>query len=227
MCAQQSDSLYHYLNLTTTGTYNKTEINRSYLFSNSLNYSIKKDRIKSDLQGRWLYGKQQQQLTNNDLYSSFNLNWYKTFQHFNYWLLFNYNSVSSLKVNHQLQYGAGVAYELIHRSYLSFNISDGLINEHGDIYLADTLRTVYQVLRNSLRLQLRINLGDRLQFSSISFLQSSLKDKNDYIFKEASTLSCKLKKWLSLTAKFTYDRMNRTEKENLFMTYGLTFERQF
>jgi hypothetical protein len=224
---QQSDSLYQYLNLTTTGTYNETEISRSYLFSNSLNYSIKKNKIKSDLQARWLFGKEQQQLTNNDLYNSFNLNWYKTFPNFNYWLLFNYNSIFSLKVNSQIQYGVGVAYDLIHRTYLNFNISDGLINEHSDIYLMDTLRTVYQVLRNSLRFQLKINLGDRFRFSSVSFLQSSLRDEDDYILKEESILSYKLKKWLSLTAKFTYDRMNRIGRENLFMTYGLTFEKQF
>jgi hypothetical protein len=220
--AQQPDSLFQYLNLTTTGTYNKTEINRSYLLSNGLNYSIKKNKVKSDLQARWLFGKEQQQLTNNDLYNSFNLNWYKTFPNFNYWLLFNYNSIFSLKVNNQIQYGVGVAYDLIHQANLNFNISDGLIIEHSDIYLVDTLRTVYQVLRNSLRLQLKINFGDRFRFYSVSFLQSSLKDKNDYILKEEGTLSYKMKKWLSLTARFTYDRMNHTGRDNLFMTYGLT-----
>jgi hypothetical protein len=224
---QESDTLYQYLNLTTTGTYNETEINRSYLFSNSLNYRIKKNKIESDLQSRWLFGKEQQQLINNDLYNSFNLNWYKFSPNFNYWLLFNYNNIFSLKVNNQIQYGVGVAYDLIHEADLNFNISDGLINEHSDIYLMDTLRTAYQVLRNSLRLQLKINFGERFRFSSVSFLQSSLKNENDYILKEESILSYKLKKWLSLMARFTYDRMNHIGRENLFMTYGLTFEKHF
>jgi hypothetical protein len=224
---QQSDTLYQYLNLTATGTYNETEINRSYLFSNSLNYSIKKKKIKSDLQSRWLFGKERQQLTNNDLYNSFNLNWYKFSPNFNYWLLFNYNNIFSLKVNNQIQYGVGVAYDLVHQTNFNFNISDGLINEHSDIYLMDTLRTVYQVLRNSLRLQLKINFGERFRFSSVSFLQSSLKNENDYILKEESTLSYMLKKWLSLTTRFTYDRINYIGREDLFITYGLTFERQF
>jgi hypothetical protein len=107
---QLKDSLRQYLNLTTTGTYNKTEISRSYLFSNSLNYNINKKAIKADLQSRWLFGKQQQLLLNNDLYNSFYLNWYNSVPRFNYWLLFNYNSIFSLKINNQLQYGLGVAY---------------------------------------------------------------------------------------------------------------------
>jgi hypothetical protein len=224
--ARQTDTLHQYLNLTTTGTYNQTEITRSYLFSNSLNYSINKKTIKSDLQSRWLFGKQEELLVNNDLYNSLYLNWYNSVPNFNYWLLLNYNSIFSLKINNQLQYGLGVAYNLIHRSSIVLNISDGLIHEYSDIYLVNAERSIYAVFRNSLRLQIRFGLGDRLNVSSVAFLQNSLKDQNDYILKEEGTLSYKLKTWLSLSVKFTYDRMNLTARENIFLTYGLTFERR-
>jgi hypothetical protein len=227
MLAQQNDSLKQHLNITSTGSFNKTDNYNSYIFANSLIYSIKKEKLKTNVQCKWLFGKQQQMLVNNDFSNSFDLNWYKTFPYFNYWLLFNYNKIYSLKVNDQLQYGAGIAYMLIHLKYLSLNISDGVLNDYSNIYLNDTTKTIYQTVRNSFRIQLKIDLNNRLNFISVAYLQNSFSDSNDYIIKEEATFSYKLLKWLSLSSRFTYDRMNRTGRENTFFTYGLTVENYF
>jgi hypothetical protein len=227
LTAQENDSLPHYINFTATGTYNRTDNYDSYLFSNGLNYSIRRKDLRANFNNKWLFGKQQTMLVNNDFSSSFDLNWYKTFPHFNYWLLLNYNRTYSLKINHQLQYGLGVAYNLVHRSWITLNVSDGVINEYSDVYIKDSERTIYQTLRNSFRLQLKVHIGERIRFSSVGFLQSSLRDHNDYILKQETTALFKLRKWLSLTARFTFDRMNHTGRENIFLTYGLTVENHF
>lgn len=225
--AQENDTIVNYLNASSTGTFNKTDDFHSYLFSNSLNYSIKRKAIKANVAGKWLYGKQQNILVNNDFNNSFDLNLYKTFPDFYYWVLVNYNRVYSLKINNQVQYGAGVAYNIVSKPKFVLNLSDGIINDYSDVYVMDTNRVIYQTLRNSARLQVKIKIGERFTFSSISFLQSSLKDHNDYIIKHETMLLLKLFKWLSLSSRFTYDHVASTRKQNLYLTYGLTIDHYF
>ncbi len=225
--AQKNDSLSYYTNLSTTGNYNRTNQTRSYLFANSLIFAVKKEDIRAHLNTRWLYGKQQGNLSNNDFSNSFDLNLYKTFPGFYYWALLTYNRIYSLKINEQFQAGAGVAYNLIDKKNVRLNISDGILYEYGDIYEMDTVRTFYTIPRNSFRLQFRIEFAERFSFVTIGYFQNSLTSKSDYIIKNENTILIKLKKWLSLNGKFTYDRTNRTNSEALFMTYGLTFEKSF
>lgn len=225
--AQKVDTAHYYTGITTTGTYNKTNAYSSYVFSNNLDLSVKKRNLKAGFHTKWLYGKQQQELVNNDLSTAFNLDLYKTFPHFYYWLLFNYNTAYSLKINNQLQTGLGVAYILFDTENAWLNISDGVLYDYSDIYVKDSVREIYQTPRNSFRLQLKLRMKEKLNFSSVFFLQNSFLDENDYIIRNENTVSYDLKKWLKLSAKCTYDRMNRTAKENLFLTYGLTVELLF
>src|SRR4051812_41171364 len=85
--AQFNDSIRYHLAYTSAGNYNRTNTNSSYLLSNVLNFGTAHHALKSNFQAKWLYGEQQRTLVNNDYSGLFDLNLYKTFPHFYYWLL--------------------------------------------------------------------------------------------------------------------------------------------
>ncbi|MBB5394566.1 DUF481 domain-containing protein [Mucilaginibacter sp. AK015] len=93
--------------------------------------------------------------------------------------------------------------------------------------LANNKRDVYQTYRNSLRLQFRFNISDRVVIDGSNFLQNSMQQQSDYIIRSTTSLSFKLQKWLSLTTSLNYNRLNRTNSENLLFTYGVTAEKWF
>lgn len=224
---QYSDSVFYYAGLISSGTFNKTVDNSSYLINNALKFGLKKKSITLNSNNKWLYGNQDGELTNNDVSSTWDFNLYKTLAHFYYWGLLNYNTSFSLKINQQLMAGIGVAYNVIDKKSLLVNVSDGVLYDFSDINVNDTTREIYGTPRNSFRLQLKWNIGDKLVFSGNGFLQNSLQDGNDYIIKSDLSLSVKLRKWLSLTSTYSYNKMTRTSTENSFLTYGLTIERYF
>jgi hypothetical protein len=225
--AQYSDSLQYYTGYTSTGTFNKTNENNSYLIHNILKLGTRKKDISLNSNSKWLYGKQNDDLTNNDVSSTWDVNLYKTFPHFYYWGLFNYNSTYSLKVNNQVQAGAGVAYNIVDRKSLLINLSDGILYDYSDINTDDTTSQIYDMSRNSFRLQIKWNIKDKLVFNGTGFLQNSLQDENDYIIKSDLSLSVKLKKWLSLTSSYSFNKMSKTNTENSFLTYGIMIEKYF
>src|SRR3954463_6940083 len=102
---------------------------------------------------KWLYGRQDARTVNNDFTAVWELNLYKTFPNFNYWALFVYNRMYSLRINNQLQYGAGVAYNIIHHEKHILNISDGILYDYSDVQLSDSTQDLYGTIRNSLRVQ--------------------------------------------------------------------------
>jgi hypothetical protein len=226
LTAQPKDSVNWYFQYTSSGNYNSTNLYKSYLISNSLKVTVKRSDLKSNLSLNWLFGEQQETIVNKDISTLFDLNLYKTLPHFYYWGLVSYNSLYSLKVNHQLQSGAGAAYIPIDQKTLQVNISEGFLYDYSDVLVQDSIRDIYQTPRNSLRLQLKIWLGQRITFISTGFLQNSLETKNDYIVKGECALSLKLGKWFSINARCTYNRMSRTQKENLFITYGVLIEKK-
>lgn len=211
----------------TNGTYNRTNQFSSYLFSNALKMNIKKSDLRSNFSASWLYGRQQDILVNNDVSGTFDLNLYRYSPRFYYWALLNYISSYSLKVNHQAQGGLGVAYHFIETNNFQLNVSDGLLYDYASLAVADTLNDIYQTPRNSLRVQVKAWLGDRITFIAIGFLQNSLQRADDYIVKSESSLQIRLKKWISVNARFTYNQFSRTRKENLFITYGIILEHRF
>ncbi len=188
---------------------------------------IKRKDIVLNSSNKWLYGEQNNKLTNNDISSVLDFNLYKTFPHFYYWGLLIYNSSYSLRVNNQLQGGLGIAYNVIDKTRLVVNLSDGIIYDYSDINLEDGTREVYGTPRNSFRLHVKWNVKDRLIFSGNGFLQNSLEYSDDYIIKSDASLAIKLKKWLSLTSTFSYNEMSRTKASNLLVTYGITIEKYF
>lgn len=225
--AQFNDSTYYRLNYTSTGSLNKTNDSRAYLLNNALRFGIRKKDISLNSINAWVYGKQNDQLTNNDFSSTLDFNLYKSMPHFFYWGLASYNTSRSLKINNQLLAGAGIAYSIYDRDDAYLNISDGLLFDSSDLLLEGDIRDVYQTTRNSLRVSFRFEIWQRVVFNGSNFYQVSLRDGGDYILKSDLALSLKLNRWLSFTTAYKYNRLSRTNRENSLLSYGLTFERYF
>lgn len=221
--AQFNDSTFYHLRLNAMGSLNETNSGNAYLLNNGLNFGIKKNDIVLNASTNWLYGKQNSQLSNNDFSSTLNFNLYKTIPHFYYWGLLNYTSSFSLKINHQVQAGLGVAYNIVDRPNFNINLSDGILFDTSNL-LADSKYSTY---RNSLRLQYKLNINNLLTFEGSNFIQHSLSDAGDYIVRSSNRLGVKLRSWISLTSTLTYNQMTITQRENLNMTYGLTIDRFF
>lgn len=225
--AQFNDTVTHYVAFMSTGTYNRTNDYSSYVIDNGLKFSIQKKKITMNSNNKWLYGRQDEQLTNNDFTSTWDINLYLWSRRFYCWGLLNYYSAYSLHVNHQAQAGSGLAYVVTDKKIFYLNISDGFIYEYSDVTLEDGVREVYGTPRNSLRLQIRSNIKDVILFNSSGFLQNSLIDSEDYIIKSELSLAIKIRSWLSLDIGFTYNEISKTATNNMFVTYGFMLEKYF
>lgn len=223
---QYNDSVHHYTSFASSGSVNQTNSTRNYLLNNALKLGIRKKKIALNSTTTWIYGEQQKTLSNNDFNSTLDFNIY-TRSKFFYWGLGNYTASYSLKVNSQYQAGAGVAYYVVDKKIVHLNLSDGILYESSDITLSDSTHDKYNTFRNSFRLILRVNVKDMVTFSTTGFLQNSLQDENDYIVKANVALGFRLRKWLMLNTTYTYNRYNRTARENTLISYGLTIERYF
>src|ERR1700761_1994602 len=225
--AQFNDTVNYHIGLVPSGSINRTNDGTTYLLNNLLKFNIKKKDVSLNFTNNWIYGKQNTTLTNNDFSSLLDFNLFKTFPHFFYWGLMNYNTSYSLKINNELLAGAGIAYSFVDTKTSWFNISDGLLYDQSDLILPSNLRDVYHTYRNSLRVSYRFNFKDIFILDGSNFLQSSLDRRTDYIIRSTTNLNLKLKKWMSLTTSLNYARQNRTQSDNLLFTYGLTIEKYF
>lgn len=126
-----------------------------------------------------------------------------------------------------MQAGAGAGYYVIDRERFVLELSDGLLYEKGDLQDTETSKNDYSIVRNSFRIKVRLLATNILTLDNTDFLQHSLADKKDYIIKSNTTLSIKLKKWLSFTSALTYNKLSVTDRENLTCTFGLTLENYF
>ena len=225
--AQFSDSVHNYVSYASTGIINKTNNNSSYVLTNTLRYSINKKSVRLNSTNNWIYGFQQQGLTNNDFTSTLDFNLYKTIPHFYYWGLANYDKSFSLKINNRLQAGLGAAYNVLDRPNASINISDGILYESSNLQINDSTNNAFQIFRNSFRLRYHFAANNIIVFDGLHFFQNSLSDRNDYIIKSVTNLTFKIRKWLGLTTSATYNRNQRTNRENLLITFGLSAEKYF
>jgi hypothetical protein len=224
---QYSDSVHYYTGLIANGTINNTDNSQSYLINNALRLGIRKKEVLLNSATAWVYGQNQQKRTNNDINSSLDFDVFRFIPHMYYWGLGNFTASYSLKINSQFQTGAGIAWDAIDKKEMRLNFSDGLLYEWSDIRVHDTAREQYQTFRNSFRLLFRWDINTTFHLYTMNFIQQSLDDKDDYIVKSNVELKCKLYKWLSLTSTYSYNRFNRTRKENNLFTYGLAIERYF
>lgn len=221
--AQFNDTTHYHATLAASGTINRADEGNSYLLNNALNFGIKQKDFTMNATNTWIYGKQDNTLTNNDFSSALVFNLYKTFPHFYYWGLVNYNTSYSLKINNQLLAGGGIAYSFIDEKNAYINLSDGVLYDQSDL-LAGITDDTY---RNSLRLQFHFAIKDAFTLDGSNFLQNSFSRGNDYIIRSTTTLGLKLRKWISLTTSLTYNKMNITNSDNLIFTYGLTLDKYF
>lgn len=224
--AQYSDTTHYFVGIASTGTYNQTNISQTFLLSNTLRAGIRQKKFAFNTVNKFLYGQNGNRLVNRDFTTVWDMNYYPAKTKMYGWALATYNSVYSLKVNHQLQTGCGLAYDFIENNRIQLNISDGLLYDFSDVMLLDTIRDKYQTFRNSLRIQCRVFAGN-MSFRVVSFVQNSLEYKKDVLIKADATLAYRFKKYFSITTQGNYNRMNRTGKETLFLTYGLSFEKFF
>lgn len=225
--AQFNDSTHYYVSYGSTGIINQTNDGKSYVLNNNFKFNVRKKSISLNATNSWIYGQQDRNLTNNDFISSLDFNLYKGPRHFFYWGLLNYTSSFSLKINDQLQTGAGGAYDIIDRKFAYLNVSDGLLYEKSNLLLNDTTRDVYSTARNSFRLRFRFEIQQLFVIDGTSFVQNSLSHSSDYIVKSITNFSVKLRKWLSFTTSVNYNRLNRTQRETLLLNFGLTAEKYF
>jgi hypothetical protein len=226
--AQFNDTINYYANYASTGVINKTNDGSSYVLNNNAKFSMVKKSTSLNMSTGWIYGKQLGVKTNNDVLTTLDANLYKTFKHFYYWGLGTFEKSYSLKINHRLQTGLGVGYNLIDRKKAVLIISDGVLYEKSSLIENDELgRDHYETLRNSFRIKFRFIFKERVTLDGTDFLQHSLSEKKDYIIKSGTNLSIKIQKWLSFTASLTYNKLNLSRTENLLFTYGLTFEKYF
>ena len=225
--AQFNDSTHYHLTLTSTGNLSKTGAGDALLLNNSLGFGIKKKDLGLNFGSKYVHGEQNRTLINNDFNAAVDATLQSTIPHFYYWGFAGYTSSYSLKINNQLQSGAGVAYNLIDREDMKLNLSEGVLYEYNDLFKDDTVRTMYSLARNSFRLSFRYTYKEIIKFETTNFLQNAFTDGDDYIIKSNSTVSLKLRKWLSFTTGFMYNKFSITDKENLLFTYGLTIDRFF
>jgi hypothetical protein len=220
---QYTDTTHYHIQMASSGSINRTDDGTAYLLNNSLNFGVKEKSMVLNATNSWVYGKQNNVLTNNDLSSALVFNLYKTFPHFYYWGLLNYNTSYSLKINNQFLGGAGVAYSVIDKKTIYINFSDGLLYDQSDLLGTGN----YHTYRNSFRLQYHFAVRDLLTLDGSNFLQSSLSNGSDYIIRTTTTLGLKLRKWISLTTALSYNKMSITHSDNLIFTYGLAVDKYF
>jgi hypothetical protein len=217
-----------------TGTLNNANSLHSYVVSNALKLSLVRKSTEANFSNNWVYGKENDVLTNNDLTSTLDLGLFKTLRHFYYWGMATYNHSIPLMINNQLQTGLGPGYNIVDKKKALLTISDGIIYEINDLY--DSLygqpggnifrRDRYNTFRNSAHLLFHWILQDHFTFDGSAFLQNSLAYWNDdYILRLNGSASIKLYKWISFTTAASYSKFTRTRGYNTLVTFGLSITR--
>jgi hypothetical protein len=226
--AQFNDSINYYLRHSSTGIINKTNDRDAFVLSNNLRFSLYKKNISVNTNNSWIYGEQQDAVSNNDFTSSLDFDLYKSLKHIYYWGLLNYEKSLSLGIHNRLQAGVGVGYYLIDRENLVLQLSDGILYETSELYTQEGVANPdYETYRNSFRLKFRLVFGDAVTFDGVDFVQHSFSDWKDYIIRSNTNLSVRLYKWISVTVSVAYNKLNETRRENFLVNYGLTMEKYF
>lgn len=225
--SQFNDSIYYHLRYASTGIINKTGDASSYILNNGIKFNVEKKNISFSSAASWIYGEQDKNLTNNDFSAFGNLDLNKNKHPLYYWGLVTFDKSYSLKINYRFQSGAGIGYTLIDNKNSSLVLSDGFLFETGDLYRSDFGQDKYSILRNSFRIKYRFNINNFLILEGSNFYQPSVSLLEDYIIKANNSLSIPLRKWLAITASVAYNKVSRTNRENLLFTYGLTMEKWF
>lgn len=226
--AQFNDTIHYYVRHTTTGIINKTNGSSAYVLNNALRFTLNREEFALNTFGSWIYGRQGEVLSNNDVQAVVDVDAFKARHKIYGWGLTNYERSYSLKINHRLQAGAGVGYYLIYTPACVFQISDGLLYERSDLYdLPDGTSADADIARNSFRIKFKVVYKDIITFDGSDFWQHALSDRDDYIIRSTTHLGIRLARWLSFTSTVTYNKISRTQRENLLVNVGFSFEKYF
>ena len=226
--AQYDDTAVYYVKANLTGVYNKTNTTESFLTNNSLRFAVSKKRTICNAYGSWVFGKQKTGLTNDDYNAAADFNVYNNNQLFFLWGYGAYDDSYSLKIDSRVQVGSGIGYDILKSTVLSLSLSDGVIYEYNNYAQStDPIYNDFETFRNSFRVKYLLYVNKVIKLRGSNYWQQSLSSESDYIFKFTNSLEFKIKKWLSLTVATTYNKINRTSRENFLLTYGLTFDKTF
>lgn len=225
--AQFNDSVHRQVKFASTGILNKTNAVSSYVVNNIAAYNVNKKNITFNSSANWVYGQQNGNLTNNDFLATANMDLNKQLKKLYYWALLTYQTSLSLNIDYRFQGGAGIGYNLMNTPTANIVVSDGILFEKGNLADPNIGKDVYQTIRNSLRIKYRFIIKDKLVFEGMHFYQPSFSELQDYNISSINNLSVKLKQWLSLTAATTYNRIQRTNRQNLLVTFGFVIEKYF
>jgi Protein of unknown function, DUF481 len=220
------DTIHYHLAIASTGSLNQSGNLNTYLMNNAVRLGAVHRLFSANLFGSYVYGLADHVMTNNDVLVSFDGNIYQQHTKFFYWILVNYTSSYSLKIKGLFQSGAGIAYDFIKTKENRLTLSDGVLYEKDNLYL-DTAYDIYSTYRNSFRLAFKWTIINKLVFEGSNFIQNSFSNSDDYIIRSNLVLLFNLNKWLSLTSTFVFNRFNRTNQQNLLLTYGLRIEKDF
>lgn len=225
--AQFSDSVHYYTKFMTTGIINKTNDSRSFVMNNAFTFSINKKKVSLNSNAAYIYGRQGGTLTNNDFTTGLNLDLFKNTRKLYYWGLVSLSSSYSLKINHQVQAGGGVGYNVLNKEKAELVVSDGFLFEASSVKTDSATNDRYNTVRNSLRIRHRWVINDLVSWEGMHFWQPSILKFDDYIIRSTTSVSIKLRRWLSVTSALTYNRFSRTNRDNLLVSFGLTAETYF
>lgn len=225
--AQFNDTVNHNIGYTATGIINQTNEGNSFVMNNAAKFNIRKKNKFFNSNAGWVYGRQNGQLTNNDVTATMDFDIYGKLPHLYYWGLAGYDKSYSLKINDRFQGGLGLGYNLLDKKNASFVVSDGMLYEYSDLQDTVSNHDQYRTVRNSLRIKYHFVWKGLIILDGVQFWQPSLSVKSDYTIKSTNSLSFKLKKWLNLTSSMIYNKVNRTQSKNLLFTIGLSADYYF
>lgn len=225
--AQFNDTINYHLRLATTGSLNRTSSGNAYLLNNGLGFNINKRKATLNTNASWVYGQLNKTLTNNDFAATTDMDFLKKVSRLYYWGLLNFESSYSLKTKYRFQPGAGIGFRFIDTTDAVLTVSDGILFETADLTDPTFGKEKYQTARNSLRVKYRFVIGKVITVEGSNFWQPSLLAFKDYILKFDNRLSFKLREWLNLTSAISYNRISRTDSENLLFTFGITLDKYF
>jgi len=220
--AVYKDTVIYSVHASSTGSFSKTNDLRSFQLNNVLKLGVTLGKFSIQNSDGWIYGEQASVKINNDFSSVLEGDWMKSVRKFYVWGLGTFDKSYSLKINYRYQVGAGPGFTAIRNNKVSVIISDGIMFEQGDLTDPELGQITYSTWRNSFRVKYHWLVTNIVSFDGTGFIQPSLKDwGGDNIIRYSTTLSVKVKKWLSLTSSLTYNKLTRTERENLVVTYGI------
>lgn len=228
MFAKKSDTIpkFNKLQINAGGSLNITPLDRVYLLNNQIAYSFTKDNIELNSNAKWIYGFNNAGLVNNDFNGGLDGNFFHDKEkRFNSWVLGSFISAYSLRILSEYQGGVGVAYLFFDgnkNKIFTLKISNGIILEESQFYNPEGVKSNYNILRNSLKVNFKLLLfRKRITLDSGTMWQPALNHPNDFNFRTSATLNIPIWEFLSLQTRYEYNFITRTKRENTLLNYGI------